>query len=41
MSEVSKSLLTIGMVFGQREGRTKSFSRRDDAVSYFDDMVKE
>ena len=40
VSEVSKSLVTIGTVFGSKRRRTRSFSRREDGVSYFD-MVKE
>ena len=40
MSEVSKNFVTIGMVFGLKRRRTRSFSRKEDVVSYFD-MVKE
>ena len=40
MSEVSKSLVTIGMVFGPKRRRTISFGGREDGVSYFD-IVKE
>ena len=39
MSELSKSLVTIGVVFGPKRGRIRSFSKREDGVSYFD-MVK-
>ena len=40
MLVVSKSLVTMGTVFGPKRRRTRSFSRREDGVSLFD-MVKE
>ena len=40
MPEVSKSLVTIGIVFGPKRRRTRSFGIREDGVSFFD-MIKE